>query len=178
MPGEIEALRRANGGSLPLGKSERVYCGLNGKLPPYENAIRQGKVSAFVEIMRGCDNYCTYCVVPYVRGGERSRAAADLEQEVRGLIGRGFRQVVLIGQNVNSYHDGEYDFADLIRMVANIAGIKRVRFATSHPKDLSKKLIDTIARHQKICNHLHLPVQSGSDKILKLMNKSTAGITI
>jgi tRNA-2-methylthio-N6-dimethylallyladenosine synthase len=133
---------------------------------------RTSGVSAWVAIMRGCNNFCSYCVVPYVRGRERSRLAKDIVTEVQKLAAQNFLEVTLLGQNVNSYHDGDHDFADLIRLVADLPGIARVRFATSHPKDLSPKLIDTLAGHPKICHHLHLPVQSGSDKILKFMNRN------
>lgn len=122
--------------------------------------------------MRGCNNFCSYCIVPYLRGRERSRPAKDIVAEVSKLIDEGFLELILLGQNVNSYHDGEHDFADLIAMVAELPGLERVRFSTSHPKDLSEKLIDVMAGYSKVCNHLHLPVQSGSDKILKLMNRN------
>jgi len=122
--------------------------------------------------MRGCNNFCSYCIVPYVRGRERSRSAKDILNEVNKLAEQNYLEITLLGQNVNSYQDKNCDFADLIKMVADVSGIERVRFATSHPKDLSPKLIDAIAEHPKICNHIHLPVQSGSDKILKLMNRN------
>lgn len=128
--------------------------------------------SAWVAIMRGCNNFCSYCIVPYLRGRERSRPAKDIVAEVKKLVDDGYLEVTLLGQNVNSYHDGDSDFADLIARVAELPGLERVRFATSHPKDLSEKLIDAMAGYPKICNHLHLPVQSGSDKILKLMNRN------
>lgn len=128
--------------------------------------------SAWVAIMRGCNNFCSYCIVPYLRGRERSRPADDIVAEVNKLVDERFLEVTLLGQNVNSYHDGVNDFADLIAMVAQLPGLERVRFATSHPKDLSEKLIDAMANHSKICNHLHLPVQSGSDRILNLMNRN------
>ncbi|MDZ7319399.1 MAG: tRNA (N6-isopentenyl adenosine(37)-C2)-methylthiotransferase MiaB [candidate division KSB1 bacterium] len=133
---------------------------------------RQAGVSAWVAIMRGCNNFCAYCIVPYVRGRERSRPAKEVVAEVTRLVQDGFLEVTLLGQNVNSYHDGRYDFADLVRQVADVPGLARVRFATSHPKDLSGKLIEVMAEHPRICKHLHLPVQSGSDKILKLMNRN------
>jgi len=128
-------------------------------------------ISAWVAVMRGCNNHCSYCIVPYVRGAERSRPADSVVEEVRRLADEGFVEVTLLGQNVNSYSDGSHDFADLIRMVSQVEGIQRVRFATSHPKDLSDKLIQTIAENPRICNHIHLPVQSGSSRILKLMNR-------
>lgn len=132
---------------------------------------RTSGVSAWVAIMRGCNNFCSYCIVPYLRGRERSRTASDIVREVQQLVEDGFVEVALLGQNVNSYNDGDTDFADLIAMVAEVPGLKRVRFTTSHPKDLSIKLIEAIAEHENICNHLHLPVQAGSDKILKSMNR-------
>ncbi|OQX85644.1 tRNA (N6-isopentenyl adenosine(37)-C2)-methylthiotransferase MiaB [candidate division KSB1 bacterium 4484_87] len=128
-------------------------------------------VNAWVAIMRGCNNFCSYCIVPYVRGRERSRKLINVVSEVERLAQQNYKEITLLGQNVNSYHDGENDFADLILRVADVEGIERVRFATSHPKDLSDKLIEAIAAHPKICNHIHLPVQAGSDKILKAMNR-------
>ncbi len=133
---------------------------------------RASGVSAWVAIMRGCNNFCSYCVVPYVRGRERSRPVSDILEEVHKLTQENFVEITLLGQNVNSYQEGNLDFADLIQKVVEVPGIKRVRFATSHPKDLSPKLIDAMANHQKICSHLHLPVQSGSDKILRSMNRN------
>jgi len=132
---------------------------------------RFGKINAWIAIMRGCNNFCSYCIVPYVRGRERSRTAQSILDETQKLVTEGFIEVTLLGQNVNSYHDGNTDFADLIYQVSQVPGIKRMRFATSHPKDLSPKLIDVIASTEQICNHVHLPVQSGSNKILKLMNR-------
>ncbi|RKY90970.1 tRNA (N6-isopentenyl adenosine(37)-C2)-methylthiotransferase MiaB [candidate division KSB1 bacterium] len=133
--------------------------------------VRVRGVNAWVAVMRGCNNYCTYCIVPYVRGRERSRSAQNVIEEIRRLVDEGFVEVTLLGQNVNSYWDGEHDFADLLAMVAKVEGIERVRFATSHPKDLSEKLVRVIAENEKICNHIHLPVQSGSTRILQLMNR-------
>ncbi|MDE5786574.1 MAG: tRNA (N6-isopentenyl adenosine(37)-C2)-methylthiotransferase MiaB, partial [Duncaniella sp.] len=133
-------------------------------------------VSGFVSIMRGCNNFCSYCIVPYTRGRERSRNLDSILNEVADLRKRGYREVTLLGQNVNSYHsigdDGEnIDFATLLARVAEAAPDMRIRFTTSHPKDMSDKTIETIARYPNICNHIHLPVQSGSNKILKLMNR-------
>ncbi len=127
-----------------------------------------------VNIMYGCDNFCTYCIVPYVRGRERSREPEDILKEIRHLAKDGVREVMLLGQNVNSYGMKEKfgtSFAGLLRSVCRIDGIDRVRFMTSHPKDLSDELIRTIAEEEKICNHLHLPLQSGSSRILKAMNR-------
>ena len=134
---------------------------------------RSGKFSAWVPIMYGCNNYCTYCIVPYVRGRERSRAPEDVVAEVRRAVEEGYREVTLLGQNVNSYGKDhkKADFADLLRMVDEVEGIRRVRFMTSHPKDIGDKLIEAIKGGQHICEHIHLPVQYGSSRILKAMNR-------
>nr|WP_256502696.1 tRNA (N6-isopentenyl adenosine(37)-C2)-methylthiotransferase MiaB [Desulfuromonas sp. KJ2020] len=131
-------------------------------------------VSRFVTVMQGCDNFCSYCIVPYVRGREVSRPSAEVLDEVRYLAGQGVREVTLIGQNVNSYgrkEEGEISFAQLLHRVQAIEGIERIRFTTSHPKDLSDELIDCFGALDKLCWHLHLPVQSGSDHILHSMNR-------
>ena len=139
--------------------------------------IGEGKISGFVSITRGCNNFCTYCIVPYTRGRERSRDPKDLINEVNDLLKSGYKEVTLLGQNVNSYKwhpEGEKKpvrFPDLLEMVAAISPELRVRFTTSHPKDLSDKLLRTIAKHPNICRHIHLPVQSGSNAILKKMNR-------
>lgn len=138
---------------------------------------RIGKtISGFVSIMRGCNNFCSYCVVPYTRGRERSRDVESILSEVRDLAAKGYKEVTLLGQNVNSYRfcreDGtQVDFADLLEAVAEAVPEMRVRFTTSHPKDMSDKTLETIARHENLCRFIHLPVQSGSNKILKLMNR-------
>ena len=134
---------------------------------------RSGKFSAWVPIMYGCNNYCTYCIVPYVRGRERSREPEDVVAEVRRAVEEGYREVTLLGQNVNSYGKDhkKADFADLLRMVDEVEGIRRVRFMTSHPKDIGDKLIEAIKGGQHICEHIHLPVQYGSSRILKAMNR-------
>jgi len=136
----------------------------------------QSLVSAFVTIIRGCDNFCSYCIVPHVRGRENSRPVADIMAEVRALAQRGVRDVTLLGQNVNSYagtgRDGTVtDFSDLLRAVSTVEGIRRIRFTTNHPKDLSDKLIQIMATTDTICKHVHLPLQSGSDRILNEMNR-------
>lgn len=132
-------------------------------------------VSAFISIMRGCNNMCAYCVVPYVRGAERSRDPETIVNEARALFRAGYREVTLLGQNVNSFRwkNGEKEilFPDLLEAVALIDPKLRVRFSTSHPKDISDSLLMTIAKHQNICRHIHLPAQSGSTRILKLMNR-------
>ena len=133
----------------------------------------QSEVSAFLTIMRGCDNYCTYCVVPYVRGRENSRAPDDILREIRHLVARGVREVILLGQNVNSYglKEGSGTFAGLLDQVNRVDGLARIRFTTSHPKDLSEDLVQSFGRLEKLCRHIHLPVQSGSDAVLKRMNR-------
>ena len=132
-------------------------------------------VSSFVSIMRGCNNMCAYCVVPYVRGAERSRNPESIIREVRELYDNGYRDVTLLGQNVDSYSwrngDNATGFAELLELTAMVSPLLRVRFSTSHPKDISDNLLETIARHDNICRHIHLPAQSGSSRILKLMNR-------
>ena len=128
-------------------------------------------VSGFVSIMRGCNNFCSYCIVPYTRGRERSRPVDSILREVADLRSRGFREVTLLGQNVNSYRDGDTDFARLLLAVADAAPDMRVRFTTSHPKDMSDDIIEAIASRPNICRHIHLPVQSGSNSVLQAMNR-------
>ena len=133
-------------------------------------------VSAFISIMRGCNNVCSYCVVPYTRGAERSRDPQTIVNEARDVFRKGYKEVTLLGQNVDSYNwkpsEGEgCDFPKLLEMVAQISPELRVRFATNHPKDISDDLIKTMARHENICNHIHLPVQSGSDRLLEKMRR-------
>ena len=128
-------------------------------------------ISAYISIMRGCQNYCAYCVVPYTRGRERSRDPETIVREARSLFGQGYREVTLLGQNVNSYAWGEVGFPELMARVAEIDPLLRVRFATSHPKDLSDSLLEVMAKHGNICRCIHLPVQSGSNRMLKLMNR-------
>lgn len=135
---------------------------------------RQFKHKAFVSIMKGCNNFCSYCIVPYTRGRERSREYQNILNEVRELANDGVKEVTLLGQNVNSYGknlDDPVSFAKLLKMVSEVEGIERVRFMTSHPKDLSDELIEVIRDNPKICRHIHLPMQSGSSRILKLMNR-------
>ena len=128
-------------------------------------------LSGFVSIMRGCNNFCHYCIVPYTRGRERSRDVESIMREVKDLEARGFKEVTLLGQNVNSYKCGEVTFPKLLAMVAEAVPKMRVRFTTSHPKDMSDETLEVIARYPNVCKHIHLPVQSGSDRILKLMNR-------
>ena len=128
-------------------------------------------VSAFISIMRGCNNFCAYCVVPYTRGKERSRNPETIIAEAEKLFAEGYREVTLLGQNVNSFSYNEFNFAKLMEAVAKINPLLRVRFATSHPKDLSDELLEIMARYPNICKSIHLPAQSGSNKILQLMNR-------
>ena len=136
--------------------------------------IRKYNFKSGVNIMYGCNNFCSYCIVPYVRGRERSRNPEDIVKEVEELVSNGVVEVMLLGQNVNSYGktlDNPISFAKLLEMVEQVEGLERIRFMTSHPKDLSDELIEVMAHSKKICKHLHLPVQSGSSRILKLMNR-------
>ena len=136
--------------------------------------MRKDKTKAWVSIMYGCNNFCTYCIVPYVRGRERSRDPQKIVAEVRGLVEEGCRDVTLLGQNVNSYGndlDANVDFSSLLEMINEIPGDFRIRFMTSHPKDATQRLFDTMAKCEKVAHHIHLPFQSGSDRILGLMNR-------
>ena len=135
---------------------------------PAERLFRH---KSFVNIMYGCNNFCSYCIVPYTRGRERSRRPQDILREVHHLSADGVREITLLGQNVNSYKGEEADFTDLIYMLAEVEGIERIRFMTSHPKDLSDKLIGAFRDCDKLCKYIHLPVQSGSDAVLKAMNR-------
>ena len=146
----------------------------------YRNVIPSriggNRISGFISIMRGCNNFCSYCIVPYTRGRERSREAQSILNELADLQAKGFKEVTLLGQNVNSYNyidaDGNVtNFASLLAMVAEAAPEMRVRFTTSHPKDMSDEIIATIAKYPNVCNHIHLPVQSGSNSVLKNMNR-------
>jgi tRNA-2-methylthio-N6-dimethylallyladenosine synthase len=135
---------------------------------------RAGQVRAWVSIMYGCDNFCAYCVVPYTRGRERSRAGTDIYGEVEALAKQGFKEITLLGQNVNSYGNKSHNntgFTELLKKLHEVNGIERIRFVTSHPRDFSEKLTGTIKDLPKVCKHLHLPLQSGSDKILNSMNR-------
>lgn len=135
-------------------------------------AKRLHQSKALVNIMFGCNNFCTYCIVPYTRGRERSRNPEEILREVRELVADGVKEIMLLGQNVNSYHgEGDVDFADLLYQLNQIEGLERIRFMTSHPKDLSDKLIQAFKDCDKLCRNIHLPVQSGSSRILKAMNR-------
>lgn len=139
-----------------------------------EPVFRTSGTNAWLNIMYGCNNFCTYCIVPYVRGRERSRSRQAILNEFEGLLDQGYKEITLLGQNVNSYGNdigNGYGFAELLSDLAKYDGKHRIRFMTSHPKDLNPKVIDIIANSENICNNIHLPIQSGSDKILKLMNR-------
>ncbi len=144
------------------------------RLDLFPQTAEEGPVSRFVTIMQGCDNYCTYCIVPYVRGREISRRSSDILDEITKLADNGVKEVTLLGQNVNSYgikSHGECNFPELIHKISAIDGIKRIRFTTSHPKDISTSLIECYANLSKLCGHIHLPAQSGSDAILARMER-------
>ena len=139
----------------------------------YEEILPQrgGGVNAWIAVMRGCDNFCTFCVVPYTRGRERSRNPQGILQEALQLAEQGYKQITLLGQNVNSYRYDDWDFAKLLVSVADIPGIERVRFTSPHPKDFPPALLDAVAGHPKVCKHIHLPAQSGNDRVLQLMGR-------
>ncbi|AHG90638.1 (Dimethylallyl)adenosine tRNA methylthiotransferase miaB [Gemmatirosa kalamazoonensis] len=130
---------------------------------------RFDKVKAWIPVQRGCDYRCTYCIVPYTRGAERSRRLDDVVRETEQVVRDGMTEVVLLGQTVNSYHDGAHDFADLLRAVGDVAGIRRIRFTSPHPNDFTDRVIDAIASVPQVCEHVHLPMQSGSSRVLKRM---------
>ena len=185
----LERIRREGRRIVDVGKTDVGMIG--GRLP------RDGRVKAWVSIMRGCNNWCAYCVVPYLRGRERSRPLDEVVGEIEGLVGEGYKEVTLLGQNVNSYRglknrdsrEGEREnkeeekvevgrvvkeeagFADLLKEVNEIDGIERVRFVTSHPQDVTEEMLKVVSQLEKICEHLHLPLQAGSDKILKRMKR-------
>ena len=158
-----EWIGRPDKGTITALDAEETYQGL---FPE-----RDASVSAPVAIMRGCDNACSYCIVPFTRGRERSRNLSGILDEIEALVQSGVKEAVLLGQNVNSYRSGAYDFPDLLRAVSRVEGLLRIRFMTSHPKDLSDRLIEVMATEPKVCPHIHLPVQSGSDRVLGLMNR-------
>lgn len=143
------------------------------ELPEGIPVARQGKLSAWIPIMYGCNNFCTYCIVPYVRGRERSRLPEDVVREVETAVAQGYKEVTLLGQNVNSYGKDhrQADFADLLTRIDKVPGIERIRYMTSHPKDLSDRVLAAVRDGKHICEHFHLPVQYGSNRILKAMNR-------
>ncbi len=138
------------------------------------SVLRSNEAVASISIMYGCDNFCSYCIVPYVRGRERSRDKESIYKEFLDLINKGYKDITLLGQNVNSYGknlDEEYDFADLLELLCTVDGEYTIHFMSSHPKDITKKVIDTIARNKNISRHIHLPVQAGSNRVLEIMNR-------
>jgi tRNA-2-methylthio-N6-dimethylallyladenosine synthase len=161
--GIIEPTATLDKAALKLSTTE-TYTGVD--------PVRSGGINAWIAIMRGCDNMCTFCVVPYTRGRERSRDADGVVAEVQALVRDGYKQVTLLGQNVNSYRHGETRFADLMRRVADVPGIERVRFTSPHPKDFPTDLIRAIADHPKLAKHIHLPLQAGNDRVLDLMRRT------
>ena len=166
-----EMVRKAEEGKRV---SETSFIDEESRLDLFPMQGESAGVSRFVTVMQGCDNFCSYCIVPYVRGREVSRRFSDLLDDIRSAADSGVKEVTLLGQNVNSYGskgDDGGDFPSLIRRVAEIEGIERIRFMTSHPKDISAPLIDCFAGVEKLCSHIHLPVQSGSDRILQMMNR-------
>ncbi len=165
-------LERRRTGDRQVGAFQEATVGWSADLP----RSRVSGPGAWVQIVAGCSNFCSYCIVPYVRGSEASRPAADILAEVARLAAEGVRQVTFLGQNVNAYgkepgFPGRETFADLLEEACSVRGIERIRFMTSHPKDMSQALIDVMARENQVCEHLHLPVQSGSDRILAAMRR-------
>ena len=169
-PGEIDRIVEIAEGVSTTGNllsDDRIDgCGLRA-------TVKEGDVKAFVAISRGCENYCSYCIVPYVRGHFRSRPVQDILDEIKHDISLGIKEITLLGQNVNSYFDERTNtnFADLLYQIHKLEDVKRIRFVTNHPKDMSDKIIDAIASLPKVCESIHLPVQSGSTKILRAMNR-------
>jgi tRNA-2-methylthio-N6-dimethylallyladenosine synthase len=168
LPVMIQQVETTGGRLVDVALSDTIQ-----ESPTYTVSPYSDQISRFVTIMQGCDNYCTYCVVPYVRGREMSRSPERILSEIQLLADAGIREVTLLGQNVNSYgkKEGLCDFSELLTRVNGIEGLLRIRFTTSHPKDLSDELIATFNRLDKLCKHIHLPVQSGSTRILSRMNR-------
>lgn len=169
LPDLMKEVRSQETGGKELSAVELSATETYADIEPVRLAV--GGVSAYISIMRGCQNYCAYCVVPYTRGRERSRDPETVVREARNLFEKGYREVTLLGQNVNSYRADAVGFPELMERVAEIDPRLRVRFATSHPKDLSDRLLEVMAAHGNICRCIHLPVQSGSNRMLKLMNR-------
>ena len=128
---------------------------------------RKDGVNAWVTIMRGCDKFCSFCIVPFTRGRERSRSVDGIIKEVEKAVSNGFSEITLLGQNVNSFNYNERKFPELLDAVSRVSGVKRIRFTSPHPQDISDELLEVMAKHKNICNYIHLPLQSGSNKILK-----------
>jgi len=158
-------------GNLVSGRTASIATEDNPEIAKTDLPVKRADgVRAWVTIMYGCNNFCSYCVVPYTRGRERSRPTENILSEVKGLAEKGYKEVTLLGQNVNSYRS-DTDFPGLLRRLDGVGGIERIRFVTSHPRDLSDELINAISELSKVCEHIHLPLQSGSNKVLNLMNR-------
>ena len=173
-PSQVNNLKEIIG-RINSNKKKSIFCNnttcFNLKDVPVK---RESKVSAWIQIMRGCNNYCSYCVVPYTRGPEQSREPSEILSEINNLVKNNYKEIFLLGQNVNSYGNDLFQpiaFSKLLELLNNVNGIERIRFTTSHPKDFSFDLIETIKECNKVCNHIHLPIQSGSSRILKMMNR-------
>ncbi len=156
------------------GRAERGLAVDLSEYETYEDILpeRVEGVNAWIAVTRGCDNFCTFCVVPYTRGRERSRDPEGILREAERLLAQGYKQITLLGQNVNSYRQGGWDFARLITAVADLPGLERVRFTSPHPKDFPPALLEAVAAHPRICKHIHLPLQAGSDRILEMMDRT------
>jgi tRNA-2-methylthio-N6-dimethylallyladenosine synthase len=163
LPQIIDGLEKRGGPFVDIGQDPACLYSLKPRV--------HDSVTAFVTIMRGCNNFCSFCIVPYVRGRERSKPHREVVAEVEHMVGLGVKEVTLLGQNVSSYSDDGTDFASLLRRVSNIEGLRRIRFTTSHPRDLTPEVIEAMRELAKVCEHLHLPLQSGSDRILEAMNR-------
>ena len=133
---------------------------------------RNEGINAWISIMRGCDKFCTFCIVPFTRGRERSRNTLSILEEAKEAVKQGYKEITLLGQNVNSYHYEDYQFHHLLEAVAGVPGIQRIRYTSPHPQDITEELLSTMSKHKNICNYIHLPLQAGSDKILKRMNRT------
>ena len=161
--------------SIKSGKKQSIFCNNTTCFNLKDIQIkRESKISAWIQIMRGCNNYCSYCVVPYTRGPEQSRGVSEILLEVENLAKKNYKEIFLLGQNVNSYGKNlpePITFSKLLKLLNNIDDIERIRFTTSHPKDFNFDLIKVIKNGDKVCEHIHLPIQSGSNKILKIMNR-------
>lgn len=167
LPRLLQQLPQTRGALLEVWPQERT---MEENLP----VSRTPGLKAWVTIMHGCNNFCTYCIVPYVRGRERSRKPEDIVDEIEGLVAKGYKDITLLGQNVNSYgkdFNPPFDFADLLKTLNNIDNLQRLRYMTSHPRDFTDKLIDVIAASDKVCENFHLPIQAGSNKIMQRMNR-------
>ena len=159
---------------VPLEQDEKSLAVDLSEYETYEYILpeRGPGLNAWIAVMRGCDNFCSFCVVPYTRGRERSRNPKGILEEARALVAQGYKQITLLGQNVNSYASEDWDFAKLLTAVADIPGIERVRFTSPHPKDFPAALLEAVAYHPRICRQIHLPLQAGNDRVLELMGRS------